>query len=479
MTFENHTVEKIGGTSMSRLDELVENLFKRDNESEIYNRVFVVSAFGGITNLLLEHKKSDEPGVYARFANDEDDHGWLDALSKVAQGMRDAHKAVLHNPADLSDADDFVRERVEGVRNCLIDLQRLCSYGHFRLSQHMMLTREMLSGLGESHSAYVTTLALRREGINARFVDLSGWRDEREMTLDQRINDALGDVEVSEELPIVTGYAQCAEGLMAEYDRGYSEVTFSRIAALTGAREAIIHKEFHLSSADPNLVDGDVRKLGHTNYDVADQLSNMGMEAIHPKAAKTLRQSDVPLRVTNAFEPHDPGTLIDDQPAETPGAEIVTGLNVHALEVFEQDMVGVKGYDAKILDVLTRHAIRIVSKTSNANTITHYVDAPLRDLRKVEADLNKAYPSAELTLQPLAIAAVIGRDLTGISVMGDGLKSLAAADVKVQAAQQTTRSVDVQFIVPRESLAASISALHGALIPAAQVADFKPGKKAA
>ena len=479
MTFENHTVEKIGGTSMSRLDELVENLFKRDNESEIYNRVFVVSAFGGITNLLLEHKKSDEPGVYARFANDEDDHGWLDALSKVAQGMRDAHKAVLHNPADLSDADDFVRERVEGVRNCLIDLQRLCSYGHFRLSQHMMLTREMLSGLGESHSAYVTTLALRREGINARFVDLSGWRDEREMTLDQRINDALGDVEVSEELPIVTGYAQCAEGLMAEYDRGYSEVTFSRIAALTGAREAIIHKEFHLSSADPNLVDGDVRKLGHTNYDVADQLSNMGMEAIHPKAAKTLRQSDVPLRVTNAFEPHDPGTLIDDQPAETPGAEIVTGLNVHALEVFEQDMVGVKGYDAKILDVLTRHAIRIVSKTSNANTITHYVDAPLRDLRKVEADLNKAYPSAELTLQPLAIAAVIGRDLTGISVMSDGLKALAAADVEVQAAQQTTRSVDVQFIVPRESLAASISALHGALIPAAQVADFKPGKKAA
>jgi aspartokinase len=59
-----------------------------------------------------------------------------------------------------------------------------------------------------------------------------------------------------------------------------------------------------------------VRKLGHTNYDVADQLSNLGMEAIHPKAAKTLRQAGIPLRVTNAFEPEDPGTLIDDQPAE-------------------------------------------------------------------------------------------------------------------------------------------------------------------
>jgi len=462
MTFENHTVEKIGGTSMSRLNDLIEPLFKRDNKAEMYNRVFVVSAFGGITNLLLEHKKTEEAGVYACFANDEDDHGWLDALSRVAKGMREAHAGVLSNPADISDADDFVRDRVEGARSCLIDLQRLCSYGHFRLSQHMMLTRELLSGLGEAHSAYVTTLALRREGIDARFVDLSGWRDEREMTLDQRIRDGFADVDATKELPIVTGYAQCKEGLMAEFDRGYSEVTFSRIAALTGAREAIIHKEFHLSSADPNLVEGEVYKLGHTNYDVADQLSNMGMEAIHPKAAKTLRQADVPLRVTNAFEPHDPGTLIDDQPAETPAAEIVTGLDVHALELFEQDMVGVKGYDAKILELLTRHGIRIVSKTSNANTITHFVDAPLRDIRKVERDLNAVYPSAELTIQPLAIASVIGRDLSGLKVLANGLKALAQSDVDVITAHQTTRAVDVQFVVPRKALSQSIGALHAA-----------------
>jgi aspartate kinase len=71
-----------------------------------------------------------------------------------------------------------VRERIEGARNCLIDLQRLCSYGHFRLSNHMLQIRELLSGLGEAHSAFVTTLLLQRAGVNARFVDLSGWRDE-------------------------------------------------------------------------------------------------------------------------------------------------------------------------------------------------------------------------------------------------------------------------------------------------------------
>jgi aspartate kinase len=463
LNYTNHTVEKIGGTSMSRVNELVDTLFVGDREpSQIYNRIFVVSAFAGITNLLLEHKKTGKPGVYALFTSADDDHGWMDALNRVAQAMSEAHNQVLDSNADQREADDFIRERIEGARSCLIDLQRLCSYGHFRLSQHMAIIRELLSGLGEAHSAFVTTLLLRRAGVEARFIDLSGWRDEREMDLDARIRDGFDGADPAHEVLIATGYAQCREGLMQEFDRGYSEVTFSRIAALTGAREAIIHKEFHLSSADPKLVGEEaVRKLGHTNYDVADQLSNMGMEAIHPRAAKTLRQASVPLRVTNAFEPRDPGTLIDENPADTPAAEIVTGLDVHALELFEQDMVGVKGYDARILEILTRHNVRIVSKTSNANTITHFVESPLKIMRRVERDLNAAYPSADVTVRALSVASVIGRDLTGLHVLSRGLRALEEQGIEALSAQQTPRMVDVQFVVQRDDLDTAIRALHG------------------
>ncbi|WP_210879770.1 aspartate kinase [Roseovarius autotrophicus] len=466
MTLPTHTVEKIGGTSMSRVAELLDTLFIGDRTgAALYGRVFVVSAFGGITNLLLEHKKSGQPGVYARFANNDDDHGWLDALTEVGRAMRAAHGDILDNPGDRSMADEFVRERIEGARSCLFDLQRLCSYGHFRLGDHMMVIRELLSGLGEAHSAFATTLLLQRAGVNARFIDLSGWRDESEHSLSERIAAGLRDVDLSTEMPIVTGYAQCSEGLMREFDRGYSEVTFARIAAHTGAREAIIHKEFHLSSADPKLVgEGAVRKLGHTNYDVADQLSNLGMEAIHPKAAKTLRQAEVPLRVTNAFDPGDPGTLIDDQPTETPAVEIVTGLKVVALELFEQDMVGVKGYDAAILDALKRHNVWIVSKTSNANTITHYVQASLKTVRRVARDLEALYPASQVSARTLALVSPIGRDLKGLRVLSRGLSALEEADIEVVAAHQTPRGVDVQFVIAAEALDAGIAALHRALI---------------
>lgn len=472
MTRANHTVEKIGGTSMSRVNELKDTLFIGGRKGDdLYGRVFVVSAFGGITNLLLEHKKTGEPGVYAHFAGAGTDQGWHVALNRVAEEMQRINREVLEHPGDIEQADSFVDERILGARNCLIDLQRLCAYGHFRLAEHMLQIRELLSGIGEAHSAFVTTLLLHRAGVNARFVDLSGWRDEGDSTLDERIAEAMDRIDPATEMPIVTGYAQCAEGLMREFDRGYSEVTFSKIAALTHAREAIIHKEFHLSSCDPKLVgEGAVRKLGRTNYDVADQLSNMGMEAIHPKAAKTLRQADVPLRVTNAFEPHDPGTLIDDHKADTPAVEIVTGLDIVTLEVFEQDMVGVKGYDATILDVLKRHNVRIVSKVSNANTITHYLDTSLKIMRRVQKDLAEIYPAAEITVRTLSMASVIGRDLNGLSVLQRGLVAIADAGYSAIGASQGPRNVDVQFILDRDILKPVIKALHGEFIERARPA---------
>ncbi len=462
----NHTVEKIGGTSMSRTLELLDGLFIGSrSEADPYNRIFVVSAYGGITNLLLEHKKSGASGVYAMFSEADNDHGWSEGLNTAMRAMMEAHRSILAESADLRAADDFVRERIEGARSCLIDLQRLCSYGHFQLDAHMLTIRELLSGLGEAHSAFVTATLLRRHNVNVRFVDLTGWRDESQPDLETRIARGFADMDLSRELPIVTGYAQCREGLMREFDRGYSEVTFSRIAAHTRAREAIVHKEFHLSSADPAIAGaGAVRKLGRTNYDVADQLSNLGMEAIHPRAAKTLRQAGIPLRVTNAFEPEDPGTLIDNEPAAHARVEMVTGLPVFAIEVFEQDMVGVKGYDARILEALTRHKVWIVSKSSNANTITHYVNASLKQAKRVEQEIAESCPNGRINVRKMALVSALGRNLHGLGVARRSLEALERAGVRVLALQDLGRGVDVQILVSPDQEKAAIRTMHEELV---------------
>ena len=477
------SVEKIGGTSIAATDAVVGNVLIAGRAGrDLYRRIFVVSAYGGITDLLLEPKKKTDaakpPGLYASFAADGEKGDWRDALDAVAAAMRARNEEVFGTSPERAVADDFVAARIGETRACLDDLDRLRGHGHFRLDEPLATVRELLAGLGEAHSAHNTALLLRARGVNAAFVDLTGWQDGRNLDLDERIRTGLDGIDSATTLPIVTGYAKCSDGMVRKYDRGYTEMTFARLAVLTGAREAIIHKEFHLSSADPKVVGvGKARKIGRTNYDVADQLANLGVEVIHPGAARGLRQAGIPLRVRNTFDRHDEGTLIcADYVSAAPRIEIVTGIReLRALQFFEQDMVGKKGYDAAILDTLTKHRARIVSKSSNANAITHYLAAGGPTVRRVIADLEARFPNAEVSAPRLAMVALIGSDLSAEGCVGRALDALGAAGIGVKAMQHQMRNVDIQFILDTDRFDDAIRALHAALVECRAAQDGKGG----
>lgn len=463
-----HSVEKIGGASMAATDTVFENVLLAGRAGpDLYNRIFVVSAYAGVTDLLLEHKKSGAAGVYARFVADDEDASWEDALEEVRLAMQARNSEMFARAASRAEADAFVAARLDAMRACLEDLDRLRSHGRFHLAEPLMVVREMLAGLGEAHSAHSTALLLRDRGVNAALVDLTGWGESAAPSLDERIRDALAGIDLATQMPIVTGYAGCEGGMVSRYDRGYSEMTFSRIAVLTGAREAIIHKEFHLSSADPKLVGIEkARKIGRTNYDVADQLANLGMEAIHPRAGRGLRQADIPLRVRNTFDREDEGTLIcGDYVSDRPRVEIVTGLrSLFALQFFEQDMVGEKGFDAAILEALTREKAWIVSKASNANTITHYLSTTAATVRCVIKDLEARFPTAAISARPVAMVSVIGSDISEPGLVGHAMAALADGGVKVIGLQHQIRNVDVQFIVEPADFERATILLHDALV---------------
>ncbi len=453
---------------MSDYPSVRQNIILSERDSDdLYNRIFVVSAYGGVTDKLLEHKKTGEPGVFGLFANAESDWAWGDELTRLSRHLCEINAKLFSDQMLAQQADQFITERVEGVRNCLLDLQRLCSYGHFQLEEHLLTVREMLAGIGEAHSAFNTALLLQNEGINARMVDLTGWRDNALLPLDEKIRLTFENIDLSRELPIVTGYAQCQEGLMRTFDRGYSEMTFSRIACITDAGEAVIHKEYHLSSADPNIVGKEkVVPIGRTNYDVADQLANLGMEAIHPRAAKGLRQNDIPLRVKNTFEPEHTGTLITrGYVSEKPQVEIIAGRkSVFAIEVFDQDMQGEPGSDRKILEVLARFKTRFITKDTNANTITHYLDSTLRQVKRVVKALEEVFPNAEITTRKVAMVSAIGSDMQVPGLLARTVRALADEDISILAIHQCIRQVDMQFIVDEENYEKSIANLHKALI---------------
>ena len=464
-----HTVEKIGGTSMSNYPAIRDNIVFRQAGDTLYQRIFVVSAYGGITDRLLEHKKTGQPGIYALFASAEDDDlTWRDALQDLRVHMQDINAELFGDGELLDQANAFIGQRLDDASQCLSDLERLCGHGHFALEAHLLTVREMLASIGEAHSAWNTARLLERDGVNARFVDLTAWNDQQHMTMDERIQKSFASVDLATELPVVTGYTHSSTGLMASFDRGYSEMTFSRIAVLTGARESIIHKEYHLSSADPKVVGVDKTvPIGRTNYDVADQLANLGMEAVHPRAAKGLRQNNIPLRVKNTFEPEHTGTLITrDYVSDTPCVEIIAGIRgIYALEIFDQDMMGsIADYDSEVLAMIKRFKARLVSKDINANTLTHYLATNLKTVRRIRAELEKTYPEAELNMRKVSIVSAIGSDMQIPGILAKAVSAIAETQVSVLAMHQSMRQVDMQFVVDESDYHDTVKGLHRALV---------------
>lgn len=456
------TVEKIGGTSMSNFNDVIKNIIIGNrNNNDIYNRIFVVSAYAHVTNWLLEHKKSKEPGVYMKFVSNDNYNramdDMLDKLIKINDGFKDAG-------LDLKEANAFITNRFSQAKNYLNSLYDVLATGYISKSNILLAAREILSSLGEAHSAFNSVNILKNRGINAYFADLCGFNDAEYLTIDQRIHKIFDGMDLSSVMPIATGYTKGTEGIMREFDRGYSEVTFSKIAVEVKADEAVIHKEYHLSSADPNIVGVDKSiPVGNTNYNVADQLADVGMEAIHPKAAKPLEVAGINIRIKNTFDPDHPGTLISkDYIDEKSKVEIISGTDkVVAIEVHDPMMVGEVGFDLGLMEIFQKNQVSYILKATNANSITTVIwEDSLTDILLEE--LRAKYLKVRV-VNDAALVCAMGTNIAHPGILANAASALANNKINVEAFSQSLMQVNMQFVIRRADYKKATQVLNDAL----------------
>src|SRR3569833_10048 len=197
------TVEKIGGTSMSALKDVIENIICYNRSgNELYNHVFVVSAFSGVTNLLLENKKTKAPGVFHRLANNEDYHNAVDEIITHLKGLNKLFRPL---GLDLEAANAFIEQHIAKALSYLERATTMLASG-FLNEGVLLAAREILASIGETHSAYVLASILQQRGMPAKFIDLAGFDDRRPLTISERISDAFKDIDLEGCICIATGY---------------------------------------------------------------------------------------------------------------------------------------------------------------------------------------------------------------------------------------------------------------------------------
>jgi aspartate kinase len=446
---------------MSKFEDVLQNIIIAQAPGGFYyDRIFVVSAYSNVTNWLLEHKKSGEPGVYDLFVKKKD---YRKALDKLLEKLLSINKSMEGIGLNLEEAGIFIRDRVDQCRNYLLSLEEVIASGYVNKENILLAAREILASIGEAHSAYNSVNILRNNGIDAVFVDLCGFHDAEYLTIDERIKQAFSDIDVSRKIPVATGYTKGTEGIMREFDRGYSEVTFCKIAVSVKAAEAVIHKEYHLSSADPAIVGlENSRPVGATNFNVADQLADIGMEAIHPKASKPLEVAGINIRIKNTFEPEHPGTLIsNDYMGEESRVEIISGTDqVLAIEVHDPFMVGQVGYDLNLMKVIQRHRISYILKATNANSITMvFWEKDISD--SLLTELKGLYH--KVTQKKAALVCAMGTNITFPGSLAKAATALFEGGVNVEAVSQSLMQVNMQFVIGRKDYHNAIRVLNQAL----------------
>ena len=455
------TVEKIGGTSMSAFHEVVQNIVIGNRKpSEYYNRIFVVSAYNNVTNWLLEHKKTGEPGVYQKFASGQD---YSPHLESLLEKLIEINKSLESIGLDKKIADKFIATRILQTKNYLNSLADVLATGYVNRQNIFLAAREILASIGEAHSAFNSVNILMNQSINSRFIDLCGFNDPEYLTIDERIHKAFSNINFSRVLCIATGYTKGTEGIMRAFDRGYSEVTFSKIAVEVKADEAVIHKEFHLSSADPKIVGVDKSiPVGFTNFIVADQLADIGMEAIHPKASKPLELANINIRIKNTFEPEHEGTLISKSYiGKESKVEIVSGSNkVVAIEVHDPMMVGESGFDLSIMQYFKKYDVSYILKATNANCITTVI----WDNEEVKPLIDELKANFfEVVVKPVAIVCALGTNIAQPGILAKAASAMYEKNINIDCFSQSLRQVSMQFVISRENYEKAIIALNNAL----------------
>lgn len=446
---------------MSQFKDVLNNvIIGKRTPDEMYNRIFVVSAYNNVTNWLLEHKKTGEPGVYVQFLKNED---YSIALDSLGQRLVSINKNYEEIGLNLNEAKEFIEYRIKQAKMMLFSLSKVMASGYVNTEDICLAAREILASVGEAHSAWNSVNILNNNGITARFIDLCGFNDSLPYTIDERIAKAFDKIDFEKVLCVATGYTKGTEGIMRAFDRGYTEVTFSKIAVQVKAVEAIIHKEYHLSSADPGIVGVDKAvPVGYSNYIIADQLADIGMEAIHPKAAKPLELAGINIRIKNTFEPEHPGTLITREYVSPEAkVEIVSGTTkVVAIEIHDPMMVGEVGFDLRIMTHFAKYGVSYILKSTNANSITMVVWDKSKSKELIENLKENFY---QVRVVPVAIICVMGTNIAMPGFLYKAAKALYEENINIESFGQSLRQVNMQFVISRADYNKAVIALNEAL----------------
>ena len=453
-------VMKFGGTSVGDGRRVRESA--RIALSKPGAHVIVVSACGGVTNLLLEAggaAVADTAAVRQRT---------VDAIhakhNNVLAGLSDdtvrlqTRAAVDQLHASLDATLDQIGE-TQAFTPLLSD--KLVSHGEKIMATMMAAT---VRDMGTPAQAVFTDTVLATDGRHGSA------RPDKARTRE------LADKNVRPLLDagttvVCTGFIGCApDGTTTTLGRGGSDYSATLLGAALDAIEVQIWTDVPgMLSADPRKV-STARVIPDVTYDEAQELAHFGAKVLHPRTIRPAVQADIPVRILSTFQPTNAGTVVrpGGQSQRIKATTALKGLTMLTVDVPELEDLAAAS--STVFHQLHEDRVEIISvqQSSSRRSMTFILDTLTSGCEIFAARLNVALDDLEVELTCLdnvAVVAAVGEGAANTPAMlAQFLAVLSRANIPVLNASQQSSNAAMIVVVPEDAADRAVQVVHDGLI---------------
>jgi aspartokinase/homoserine dehydrogenase 1 len=453
-------VLKFGGTSVANPTniKLVLDIIYQKNENE--KLAVIVSAFSGVTDLLL----SSSLKAAAKDAS----------YNLIFDEIATKHKQAICDLISQNNQTDFLSV----INNQLQQLKTLLD-GCFLLGELSPRTKDAIAGYGELLSAQIIAKGLSCIISNSHF------KDSRELIItNSNFGKATVDFNSSNALikdyfdnstfdvVVVPGFiASSQDGNTTTLGRGGSDYSAAIIANAIHATELEIWTDVSgMFTANPKIVK-QAQPIQSISYQEAMELSHFGAKVLYPPTIQPVLKSNIPIIIKNTFDPTANGTLITNQTDFN--ANPIKGIShidkIALITLEGSGMIGVSGSSKRLFEVLSQNEINVIfiTQASSEHSICIGIQNQDADLAKtvidetfqIEISQNKIDPTS--IEKDLCIVALVGENMKnhqGIS--GKMFSTLGKNNVNIRAIAQGASERNISIVITENDVKKALNTLH-------------------
>jgi aspartokinase/homoserine dehydrogenase 1 len=451
-------VLKFGGTSVANSQNInkVVAIVKASLEKD--KTVVVVSALGGVTDLLL--------GAATLAA--EGNELYKEKLEAIEQRHIETVKELIP-VAQQSQLLSLVKKSCN-------EIEDICN-GIFLLGELTPRSKDRIGSYGEWISSQIIASKFKSDGIDVT------WKDSRELIVTnseftnaevdfESTNKRINDFFTASSFYLVPGFiAADKKGVTTTLGRGGSDYTAAIIASALNAKVLEVWTDVSgMMTADPRLTNN-ARIIPNISYQEAMELSHFGAKVIYPPTIQPVMNKGIPVWIKNTFAPADKGTLIES--VSSKNGNIVRGIssinNISLISLEGSGMIGIPGFSKRLFEALSNEKINVIliTQSSSEHSICVAIDATSIDKAKVAVDAAFANEIALHKVEPLkieddlSIVALVGENMknhTGIS--GRMFSAMGRNGVNIRAIAQGSSEKNISAVISTKDVRKAINVLH-------------------